>query len=308
MQQIETEQLRTIGAEILPLIDARQRRTAQLAALGWEGFIAANRRSEDDWCDAGDLVLHHRLAEESLKESSFDGQVYCSLVLHQARKQFVARGHAARLVNWGPRAYLTPVSLAQLEDERGGYSRKWQVQQAYAVRAAQARRADLARVTAAPAPELGNSADAVFGFIESVQGEALAQWGFRSDKAMSVKHGPVLSRTIRQDWKLATTLPDRHLVYPRQFGTTANGNVSLTLVLAHDATKIGNLERALSRHPGRALVLSLVLFVNLRDQDAAVTAYVGAKELEARVRFHTDAISLTLPELIPALERALSFC
>jgi hypothetical protein len=55
------------------------------------------------------------------------------------------------------------------------------------------------------------------------------------------------------------------------------------------------------------LVLPLVPFINLREQDPAVTAYLGDAELETKVRFQCDAISLILPDLIPALERALSF-
>ena len=124
---------------------------------------------------------------------------------------------------------------------------------------------------------------------------------------MAVKRGPVFSRLLQEPWKLATTLVDRHLVYPKQFGTTPNGYVSLALVLAHERAKVGNLERALSDYPERILVLPLAPFFNLREQDPAVTAYLGGTELETKVRFQCDAISVVLPDLIPALERALSF-
>ena len=201
MEQIGSEQLRAIGVEVLPLIDGRQPRTTRLAALGWQGFIAANRRSEDDWCDAGELARHHQMAEEDLKQRSFQGEVYCSLLLHQARRQFAEQGLAAQFGDWGPRAYVTPVKLAQVADERREYQRKWRIQEVYAGRAAQGRAADLERVPAPLAPNLPNSADAVSALIEAVQQEALVRWGFERDRAMSAKHGlpeliPALERAF----------------------------------------------------------------------------------------------------------------
>jgi hypothetical protein len=279
-----------------------------LASFGWQGFIAANRRAEDDWVDPSGLVLHQQLAAESLKERCLGAEAYCSLLLRRARKQFVDQGYAANFGNWGSDAYVTPVTLAKLEDERQGYSRKWQVQHTYLDRAARARSSDLKHVDQPMDPNLSGSPDAVYRLIESVQTAVLAGCGFTPDRAMSVKHGPVLSRPIDDEWKLATTLLDRHLVSPRQFGATPSGNLSLTLVLAHHSVRVGDLERALARNPDRVVVLSLLLFVNFQSQDPTVIAYVGGTELEARVRFHSDLISLVLPDLIPALARGLSHC
>jgi hypothetical protein len=266
----------------------------------------ANERYSDAWCDnESDVALTRLLEDEEIKERAF-ANTYCSLPIRVVKQQFVHEDLAARYGSWAPEPYLSPARRAQLDDElEGQRARFWAIRQEYVRLQQEARAAELEAFGTDKARGVNNSAAGVFSLIAEMEDEFLSPLGFSFDPTLSSRPPATYSVELDPTWKLCTVFPDRHRIYPRQFGSAPNGSVAIWLALAVRGSKVGNLETALAKATCRVWTLPPSLFVRFRDREPAVVDYHSARELEVVLRFQLGAITLIAPLLMQALRAAL---